>query len=401
MRKILKLLKNKIKANYDIKIYAYIVIIATLITVTIYSIYGIIGKQIKEYSKNTNIETKLQKEDYIKEKIKSMSLEEKIGQMIVAGFDGKELNSEINKLVNELKVGGVILFSRNIEDSAQLKKLNSDISRLSKDIELFISIDEEGGRVSRLPNDISKFKSSKEIGDTKDTNYAYENGKNIGNTLAEYKFNMDFAPVLDIYSNPKNTVIGDRAFGSDEKIVSSMGIATMNGIKESGVIPVVKHFPGHGDTEVDSHFGLPIVHKSLSKLEKFEFVPFKKAIDEGCDAVMISHIILEKIDNENPVTLSKKVVTDILREKLGFSGVVITDDMHMKAITENFSIKQASIKSIKAGVDIILIGSDISSTKSTIEEIKKSVENNEISEKRINESVYKILKLKEKYGLKI
>lgn len=360
-----------------------------------------IAIKLKTDSIVVGVYPKLDEDKYIKEKIKSMTLDEKIGQMIVSGFNGTTVNEEINTLVNELKVGGVILFSRNIENSNQLKKLNSDISNLNKDTELFISVDEEGGRVSRLPSDTNKFKSSKAIGDTNDSKYAYENGKNIGLTLKEHMFNMDFAPVLDIYSNPKNTVIGDRAFGTDEKIVSDMGIATMNGIKENDVIPVVKHFPGHGDTEVDSHFGLPIVSKSLSELEQFEFIPFKKAIDKSCDVVMVSHIILEAVDKENPSTLSEKVVTDILRNDLGFDGVTITDDMQMKAITNNLKIEKASIESIKAGMDIILIGSDINSVKSTIEEIKKSIENNEINEKRIDESVYRILKLKNEYKMKV
>lgn len=333
----------------------------------------------------------------IKDKISKMSLEEKIGQMIIAGFNGKKLNYEINTLVNDLDVGGIILFSRNIENSNQLKKLTEDINNINKNIPLFISTDEEGGRVSRLPNDTTKFKSAKDIGYKGDTNYAYENGMNLGRTLKEHNINMDFAPVIDIYSNPKNTVIGDRAFGTDEKIVSAMGIATMNGLKREGVIPVVKHFPGHGDTDIDSHFDLPVVNKSLKQLENFELVPFKEAIDKGCDAIMVSHILVEKIDSKNPATLSKNIIYKLLREKMNFKGVVITDDMHMKAISNNLSIEEASVKSINAGSDIILIGSDIDITKSVIEKIKLAVKNNNITEDRIDESVYRILTLKEKY----
>ncbi|MBC8632147.1 beta-N-acetylhexosaminidase [[Eubacterium] tenue] len=333
----------------------------------------------------------------IKDKISKMSLEEKIGQMIIAGFNGKKLNEEINTLVNDLDVGGIILFSRNIENSNQLKKLTEDINNINKNIPLFISTDEEGGRVSRLPNDTTKFKSAKDIGDKGDTNYAYENGMNLGRTLKEHNINMDFAPVIDIYSNPKNTVIGDRAFGTDEKIVSAMGIATMNGLKREGVIPVVKHFPGHGDTDIDSHFDLPVVNKSLKQLENFELAPFKEAIDKDCDAIMVSHILVEKIDSKNPGTLSKNIIYKLLREKMNFKGVVITDDMHMKAISNNLSIEEASVKSINAGSDIILIGSDIDITKSVIEKIKLAVKNNNITEDRIDESVYRILTLKEKY----
>lgn len=333
----------------------------------------------------------------IKDKISKMSLEEKIGQMIISGFNGKIPNEEINILVNDLNIGGIILFSRNIENLNQLKKLTKDINNLNKKIPLFISIDEEGGRVSRLPNYTTKFESAKDIGDKGDTNYAYKNGMNLGKTLKEHNINMDFAPVIDIYSNPKNTVIGDRAFGTNEKIVSSMGIATMNGLKKEGVIPVVKHFPGHGDTDIDSHYDLPIVGKSLKELENLELIPFKKAISKGCDVIMVSHILVEKIDSKNPATLSKNIINKLLREKMNFKGVVITDDMHMKAISNNLSIEEASVKSINAGSDIILIGSDINTTKSVIEEIKLAVKNNKITEDRIDESVYRILTLKEKY----
>lgn len=353
--------------------------------------------EIKENSLIIGVLKDLEKDKYIKDKIKKMTLDEKIGQMIIAGFNGKVLNEEVDYLAKEMKVGGIILFSRNIENSNQLKKLTSDMKNSNNNEPLFISIDEEGGRVSRLPSDVTKFESSRQIGDRGNISYAYENGEKLGETLKEHNINMDFAPVLDIHSNPKNTVIGDRAFGTDEKIVSSMGIATMKGLKEKGVIPVVKHFPGHGDTQVDSHFGLPIVRKSLKDLEKFELVPFKEAIDKGCDAVMVSHIVMEKIDSENPATLSKKVINDLLRDKMNFSGLVITDDMNMKAISDSISIEKASVKSINAGSDIILIGSGINTTKSVIEEIKLAVENNDIKEDRIDESVYRILSLKEKY----
>ncbi len=337
--------------------------------------------------------------DIIEQKIDKMTIDEKIGQMILAGFNGTETNQYTNTLINDFKVGGVILFKRNIESSQQLKKLTTDINKSNNNIPLFISVDEEGGRVSRLPEDVLKFPKASVVGQTNDEKYAYENGEKLGNILSEHGINMDHAPVIDIYSNPKNTVIGDRSFGTDENIVSKMGIATMKGLEDANVIPTVKHFPGHGDTEIDSHFGLPIVNKSLEELKNFEFIPFKKAIEENCDVIMVSHIILDKIDNSNPSSLSKKIITDILRNDLGFNKIVMTDDMNMGAITNNMSVEKASIESIKAGSDIILIGNGVETVKSVIEEIKLAVDNNEISEERINESVYRILKLKEKYKI--
>ena len=219
----------------------------------------------------------------------------------------------------------------------------------------------------------------------------------MGKVLSNYGINMDFAPVLDIYSNNKNTVIGDRAFGNNEEIVSTMGIAMMKGLQDENIIACVKHFPGHGDTEVDSHVGLPIVYKNLEELEKFEFIPFKKAIESNCDVVMVSHIVLNEIDSKNPSSLSKTVISGLLRENLGFDKVVITDDMNMSAITNTISVEKASIESIKAGSDIILIGGGLDTITSVIREIESAIKNGDLSEDRIDESVYRILELKSKY----
>lgn len=366
-----------------------------ILTFTIILVFFIFSKIFTTDSiiNNKNIKSSI---DYkIVEKIDKMTLDEKIGQMILSGFNGTCFNKELSILINDFKVGGIILFSRNIEYSKQLKKLTSDIIGINQDIPLFISIDEEGGRVSRLPKDIKKFESSKSIGDREDAKYAYENGRGIGEILKKYNINMNFAPVLDIYSNPKNTVIGDRAFGDNEKVVSSMGIATMKGLRDENIIPVVKHFPGHGDTEIDSHLGLPIVEKNLKQLNELELIPFNKAIENGVGAVMVSHILIKEIDDKYPATLSYTMINDILRNDMKFENIVITDDMLMKAITDYISIEEASVKSIKAGADIILIGSDINKTKSVIERIKLAVANNEISEERIDKSVYRILKQKE------
>ena len=355
-------------------------------------IFGILGCEstlddIDKTDKNKSIE------DFVSE----MTLDEKIGQMIVVGFNGTDVSEELTNLVNINKVGGVILFKRNIETSQQLKELNNNIEGLNKEIPLFISVDEEGGRVNRLPSDMESFPSAREVGLKNNKDYAYNNGKSMGESLKVTGFNMNYAPVLDIFSNPQNTVIGDRAFGSDIETVSTMGISTMKGIEDEGIISVVKHFPGHGDTFVDSHYGLPIVYKSLKELDNFEFIPFKKAIEEGCKAIMVSHILLDKIDNKNPSSMSKTVITGILREKLGFDGVIITDDMEMKAITENYTIEDASVKSIIAGCDILLIGSGTEYVNKVIDAIKEAILNGHISEERIDESVTRIIKLKSEY----
>ena len=218
--------------------------------------------------------------DPLEEQVKNMTLEEKIGQMVIIGLDGYTMDDNTRTMIEDNRVGGFILFGENVKSSDQLLALvNSLKSTNSKNkIPLFISVDQEGGRVNRMPKEIKNLPASKTIGEVNNGEFSYEIGSILGEEIKAFGFNMDFAPVLDINSNPKNSVIGDRSFGTNAEVVSKLGIQTMKGIQAGGVIPVVKHFPGHGDTSVDSHIGLPSVENDMTRLKSFELVPF-----DGCN----------------------------------------------------------------------------------------------------------------------
>lgn len=337
--------------------------------------------------------------DPFEEKLAQMSLEEKIGQLILVGFQGTYLTNQAKELIHTYKVGGFILFAQNMEDPAYAVQLLNDIKIENKknDIPVFLGVDQEGGRVTRLPG-LSNLPTNAFIGAKDDEAFAYAYGQLLGRQLQAFGFQFNFAPVMDVNSNPDNPVIGDRAFGKDPELVSKMGIALMEGMQEEKVIPAIKHFPGHGDTTVDSHESMPTVNKTLAELEAMELIPFRRAIEAGVDVVMTSHIALPKIGSKVPATMSKEVITDLLREEIGFRGVVITDDLTMGAIAD-YGVPEAANEAIKAGVDIVLIAFGHDQIIETVERLRESVETGEITEARIDESVIRILRLKDKYDL--
>lgn len=337
----------------------------------------------------------------ISEEVSKMDLEEKIGQMIFAGVSGTTMDTGAQKLINQLHVGGIIFYKNNFENPTQTVELVNQIkAENSSNIPLFLGVDQEGGRVIRLPGALTNFPPNKQIGEVNNPEFSYKIGRLLGYELKEFGLNLDFAPVLDINSNPNNPVIGDRSFGNNLEIVSKLGIETMKGIQSQKVIPTIKHFPGHGDTAVDSHLELPIVNKTLKELMKLELIPFKRAMDEGAEVVMVAHMLIPKLDKNNPASMSKVVMTDVLRKQLGFTGVIITDDMTMGAIVEHFDIGKAAVESVKAGSDIILVGHGYDNVDKIQSALKSAIEKGEISQQRINESVERIIKLKRKYDIK-
>ena len=340
--------------------------------------------------------------DNVQEQIKTMTLKEKIGQLIIVGFDGTSINEEALDYIENLKVGGFILFARNIVDAEGTLKLLNDLkeSNSNNDLPLFLSIDEEGGRVSRLPKSFVNIPEMTKIGNISDDKISYEIGNILGERVKSLGFNMNFAPVLDINSNPNNPVIGARSFGSTIESVSKNGLRVMNGIRDVNVIPAVKHFPGHGDTSIDSHVNLPIIKKTLDEIRSFELVPFTKAIEDNVEMIMVAHILYSELDGDYPSTMSPKVIEGLLRTELGYGGVIVSDDMTMGAIVENYTLEEGVLSFIKAGGDIALVCHGRGNPGRVIEKIEAAMNNGELSEEEIDEKLYRILKLKEKYDLK-
>lgn len=339
--------------------------------------------------------------DLIQERLDVMTLEEKIGQLLIVGFEGTEINTFTRIMIEEYKIGGFIIFSRNIVDENQLLYLINDLKTLNKEnsAPLFISIDEEGGLVSRLPTAYKKLPSSEVLGDINNSDISYKFGKILGKRLNLLGINLNFAPVIDIDSNPKNPIIGKRSFGDSAEVVINNGINVLKGIEAERVISAVKHFPGHGDTSVDSHVNLPIVNKSLKELQEMELLPFKKAIEQKVDMIMVAHILFPELDVIYPSTMSSTILGGLLRKELGFNGVIISDDMTMGAIIENYTLKIAVLEFLRAGGDIALICHGQENPKIVIDFIKESIINKDINIEDINEKVYRILNLKNKYNL--
>jgi len=333
----------------------------------------------------------------------TMNLRQKIGQMIVAGFSGKQVTDDIKKHIVKNNIGNIILFAENLGDAEEIYKLTADLQNIitnNTNIPPIIATDQEGGMVTRIFNGGTIFPGAMALSAVGDPENAYIQGKYMGEELSALGINCNLAPVLDINSNAKNPVIGVRSFGDTPHKVSLYANKFIKGLKESGIIATGKHFPGHGDTEVDSHFGLPCVEKGIDEMFEFELKPFISAIDNGIDAIMTSHVVFPAVDSRRiPSTISKKVLTDLLRNKLHFDGLIITDGMEMKAIADNFGIAKSAVCAINAGADLVCICHSIEEQEKAIYEITEAVNKGEILENRIDESVERILYYKKKYNL--
>lgn len=282
------------------------------------------------------------------------------GQLLVGGFDGPSLPAEMRTALREGRRGGVILFKRNAPSIDAVHEIcQTAVDESADDRPPFIGIDEEGGRVRRLPSPITALPPMRVLGSIGDPELAERAAQALGLQLAALGINLDFAPVLDVDSNPKNPIIGDRAFSSDPDVVARFGRAVVRGLTAAQVLACGKHFPGHGDTSKDSHVDLPFVSSSRERLEGTEFIPFRAACHAHVPTLMTAHVVYDALDRGVPATLSRVVATQILRREFGFQGVLFSDDLEMKALADRHSVEESAVGAIYAGCDVLLICKDM------------------------------------------
>ena len=353
-------------------------------------------------SQETTEVTEEEKPSLVDETLAGMTLHEKVCQLMfvtpeeLTGEDGVTVAGDATRQALEnYPAGGIVYFAKNLESQDQVKEMIDNSQKYSS-IGLFVATDEEGGMVNRLMDTvgttyIGSMYYYKDDGDET----AYENAYTIANDMSALGFNLDFAPVADVWSNPDNTVIGERAYSDDYAQAAELVGNAVKGFNDGGVMCTLKHFPGHGDTAEDSHYSSAYVHRTKEEIMADEMQPFRSGIEAGAEFVMVGHLIVPDID-EVPATLSYKIATGILRDELKFEGVAITDSFEMESIADNYSVDDAVVMSVKAGMDMILQPKDMASAVNSIEQ---AVADGELSEDRIDESVRRILTLKESRGL--
>ena len=353
-------------------------------------------------SKNESLEYTEEELKLAEEILKKMNLSQKVGQMFAIGFSGTNYTSTLDSVIKNYNFGNVIYMGANVADPTTIAKMSNDIQNTVMSVNgipAFITIDQEGGRVVRLTNGGTQFLSNMAMCATGDVNNTYLEGLAVAKELRNYGINVDFAPVLDVNNNPDNPIIGNRSYSDNPFLVAKYGVNMIKGLKEGNVMATSKHFPGHGNTSVDSHTGLPVITSTKEELYQTELAPFIASVSNGIDAIMTTHIIFTAIDSELPATLSNKVLTELLRDEIGYEGLIVTDGMEMGALQTNFGdTSSLALQAVKAGVDILLYTSN-TTPRTAHSAIVNAVTNGQISEERINESVKRIILKKIKYGL--
>lgn len=330
----------------------------------------------------------------------SLDLQKLVGQLFVVGFPTSSVPQDFQKFIRDYNLGGVTYFKHNVESPAQLAELANELQfdcRAKNSPFLFIAIDHEGGRVNRLVPPFTKFPSGEKLGKLGSPKVAFQLGLYMGAELKAVGINLNYFPVLDVATNPNSPALITRMFSNDPDVVSKIGSAVTRGLQKSGVIAVGKHFPGHGDAAVDSHFELPRLDKSLADLEKCELIPFRRVIRSRVEGVMTAHILNQSLDTEYPATLSKITIEEILRKQFRYNRLIFSDDMEMKAITERYGAEEAAVLAVIAGCDCLVYRGDFGPTVKQIEAIIKAVESKRISRAQIETSVQRILTCKKAY----
>lgn len=333
----------------------------------------------------------------------SWTLREKVGQLFVFGFHGYEPSDSITQLIETYGIGGTIYFTRNVKDAQQVHRLSESIMDIAKQAgrpNLFVAIDQEGGMVARIINGVTLMPGNMAIGATGSSEGARETARICGEELRMIGVNMNYAPCLDVNNNPDNPVINVRSYGDRSSFVSELGTAAVLGYQSARVAATVKHFPGHGDTAVDSHHDLPVLLHDRARLDMIELAPFRAAIAAGTAAIMTAHVCLPALDpSGKPSTLSEPVLTGLLREELGYDGVVVTDCLEMDAIDRFYGPEKGAVLALQAGADMVLISHTFEKQVAALEAVAAAVESGELSESRIDEALERVMRLKSKLGL--
>ena len=331
-----------------------------------------------------------------------MTIEEKVGQLMMVGFDGTKISKEIRTHIGQRLVGGVVLFGRNIQSPQQVACLTNALQQLAQatrsQIPLLIATDQEGGLVTRMKKNATVLPGNMALGATGSARLAERAGEITAIELAAVGINMNFAPVMDVNNNSSNPVIDRRSFGEAPELVSRLGLAYIRGLQRNGVLATGKHFPGHGDTTVDSHTDLPTVRHDWKRIETIELKPFRAAIDADVAAIMTAHIVYPAFDANHPATLSPAILTDLLRKELRFEGLIITDDIEMKAIGDRYHAGETAVMAIEAGADIVLILWTPAKQIEVYKALLAAAKSGRISSARLDRSVERILKSKQICG---
>ena len=315
----------------------------------------------------------------------------------MVGLRGEEISEEEKRLLKDYPFGGFLLFSHNLKEPKQILSLCRAIWEINKHLPPFIAVDHEGGRVHRLPTPFTHFPPAALLGRRRSPDLARRLGLAVARELAAVGINLNFAPVLDVHSNPDNPVIGDRSLSTDPKQVAALGCAIIEGLREGGIIPCGKHFPGHGDTAQDSHLALPVVEKNIAALKEVELLPFIHACRNQVESLMTAHVLYPALDATYPATLSQAIIGRLLREELGYQGVVFGDDLEMKAIRKNYPLEESVSRAVHAGVDMLLFCHQIELAVTAFEHLGRETEAEERLSQRVESSYQRIKRLKERY----